>query len=266
MYCTKCGEVLSESDNFCPKCGKDLSQISDNTGGYALAKPIPKYADIHGLSLAVLVTFGLLLIITIGSIISDYMQVEFINHAMTGSSISEADAVANDNRQAIFGMLSFIAIIVVDVLFLIWIHRAHKNLAPLGATELQYSPGWAVGGFFIPVANIFIPYQVTREIWKASAPDYPNYKESNWKNVRLSSVLGWWWALYLINNFVSWVMIRSSGNLDTLADIQAYTVIVLISDVILVPAIISAMGLVWEINNRQTQRCKAKNLLEYNLM
>src|SRR5690349_16122694 len=34
--------------------------------------------------------------------------------------------------------------------FLIWVHQTYRNLSALGAQDLTYSPGWAVGYFFIP--------------------------------------------------------------------------------------------------------------------
>ena len=38
----------------------------------------------------------------------------------------------------------------------------------LGANNLKYTPKWAVGCFFVPFLNLVMPYQVVREIWKAS--------------------------------------------------------------------------------------------------
>jgi Domain of unknown function (DUF4328) len=46
-----------------------------------------------------------------------------------------------------------------------WMHRAFRNLPALGARDLRWSPAWAAGGWFIPLANLVIPYLVTRELW-----------------------------------------------------------------------------------------------------
>ena len=65
--------------------------------------------------------------------------------------------------------LQFVNGVVVIVLFCIWIYRANYNARQLGATDMQFSPGWAVGWNFIPIANLWKPYQAMREIWQASA-------------------------------------------------------------------------------------------------
>ncbi len=45
-----------------------------------------------------------------------------------------------------------------------WMHRAFRNLPALGAQRLSWSPGWAAGGWFIPLANFVIPFLVMREL------------------------------------------------------------------------------------------------------
>ena len=54
--------------------------------------------------------------------------------------------------------------------FILWLFRASRNLRALGNQSVEYSPGWAIGAWFIPIGNLFIPYQVTAEIWNRSHP------------------------------------------------------------------------------------------------
>ena len=37
--------------------------------------------------------------------------------------------------------------------------------AGFGAQGMQVSPAWAVGGFFVPIIHLFLPYQAVKEIW-----------------------------------------------------------------------------------------------------
>jgi Domain of unknown function (DUF4328) len=48
-----------------------------------------------------------------------------------------------------------------------WMHRAFRNLPALGEQGMRWSPAWAAGGWFIPVANLVIPYQVMRVLWSS---------------------------------------------------------------------------------------------------
>jgi|GEM_PF-2036203 len=97
-------------------------------------------------------------------------------------------------------LAQFLLYVLSAVLFLVWIYRAHANLTPLGAARLEYSPGWAVGSFFVPILNLFRPYQIVREIWKASQPAY--LRPIEWQQAPVSSMLLTWWLLWIITNVV----------------------------------------------------------------
>src|SRR5688572_9717366 len=69
---------------------------------------------------------------------------------------------------AVVEFLGFVAAIVV---FLVWMRRSYINLKALGVRGLEYSPGWAVGCWFIPFVNLVRPYTIMKEIWTRSDPD-----------------------------------------------------------------------------------------------
>jgi Domain of unknown function (DUF4328) len=46
----------------------------------------------------------------------------------------------------------------------LWLYRAYANLEPLGHPG-RTSPALALGWFFIPIANVWMPYRVVKEIW-----------------------------------------------------------------------------------------------------
>jgi hypothetical protein len=102
---------------------------------------------------------------------------------------------ADYSLQQIIEIVQLIIFISTAILFLIWIHRAHRNLPALGARNLKYSPKWAVWGFFVPILFFYRPFQVVREIWKASDPRLGEYSWQRWPT---PSLIQWWWALHLI--------------------------------------------------------------------
>ncbi|HKP70301.1 MAG TPA: DUF4328 domain-containing protein, partial [Pyrinomonadaceae bacterium] len=95
--------------------------------------------------------------------------------------------------------------LVVIVGFLIWLYRAHANLDALGARNLEFTPGWAVGWWFIPFANLVKPYQAVREVWYESDPDAdPNDKVFLTASLRTApTYMGVWWAMWLISNIAT---------------------------------------------------------------
>lgn len=93
------------------------------------------------------------------------------------------------------GMVYLVVYIVLVVFWMMWVHRTYQNLPSLGAQGLTYSPAWAVGYWFIPILNLFRPYQVMRETWRASHPGHAG--GTQWTLVAVPAVLGWWWALHV---------------------------------------------------------------------
>jgi len=96
----------------------------------------------------------------------------------------------------LFYLISFITVIVLVCRFM---SRTNRNARRMGATRLQYSPGWCTGWWFIPFANLVMPYRCMKEIWLASeTPD--GYR---WFNQVAPSFLTTWWAFWLIGNILT---------------------------------------------------------------
>lgn len=88
--------------------------------------------------------------------------------------------------------MSALVLFVSSVSVLMWIHRANHNARQLGATGLKFTPGWAVGWYFIPIASIWKPYQAMKEICQAS------FNPGRWWDEDRPALLPAWWALWLL--------------------------------------------------------------------
>jgi hypothetical protein len=99
---------------------------------------------------------------------------------------------------ALYGALA-IAIFVVT---LVWQYRLAENHRRLDrpGTSLG-TPGWAIGAWFIPIANLVLPFLSIRELWRGADPAVPP-GDRRWKQARLDSVLWWWWLLFVGSNLV----------------------------------------------------------------
>ena len=149
---------------------------------------------------------------------------------------------------------------ITVVVFLMWIHRSYRNLPALGAKELKQTPGWAVGGFFVPIMNLFHPFQVVREIWKASDPN--SMDGTSWKTARTSPLIGWWWALFLMVIFIDKTYSLLGGKDGTALQDQTIRLITLGVLVFTVGAAILAIRLVREINRRQEAKFKRVSTID----
>src|SRR5512140_3073511 len=95
----------------------------------------------HGIAMGIMVLFSIGILLGVVSVFSNLAQLNLLSQAASGIRISVADASANDARQQAIGVLQLLVSIVASILFLIWIYRANENLRPLGANNLEFTPG-----------------------------------------------------------------------------------------------------------------------------
>jgi hypothetical protein len=67
--------------------------------------------------------------------------------------------------------IAALAGLVLFVLLLVWGNQAYRSLSRTGAEGRSWSSGWAVGGWFIPLASLVIPRLVFSEIERMAHPD-----------------------------------------------------------------------------------------------
>ncbi|WP_189132077.1 DUF4328 domain-containing protein [Wenjunlia tyrosinilytica] len=75
--------------------------------------------------------------------------------------------------------------------FLTWFHRVRVNAEAWAPTGHRFSRGWAVGAWFVPVANLWFPKQIADDIHAASDPSPP----SPFRRPGAGMLNGWWTAL-----------------------------------------------------------------------
>lgn len=129
--------------------------------------------------------------------------------------------------------------------FLVWLFKAFKNLPALEVRNLEFSPGWAVGWWFIPFANLVKPYQVVSELWRESNADFDSDTFLS-NQIATPSIIGWWWGLFIAGNIVGRIS-------DKLIDVDSpYFAVVLMIACILHG--ISAYLIIQIISNIRTQQ------------
>jgi hypothetical protein len=85
---------------------------------------------------------------------------------------------------------AFLSLLICVIVVGRWIYRASANAHAI-SDEMTISPGWAVGSYFIPILNLFRPYQAMREIWLAS------HFRGNWHAESSPGLLIVWWSLWI---------------------------------------------------------------------
>lgn len=151
------------------------------------------------------VNIVVLIVAVVGDIYSWY---EYSNLA-PGLDASET-FLSSDILNMLVGIIQVLLAIFLGVTFLRWIYRANKNLHVLSSQPMMFTPGWSVGWYFIPIANLFKPYQAMKEIWTVAHRRTPS----------AGSLLGWWWFLWIVSNFLGRLCMKLALRAE---DAQSYT-------------------------------------------
>jgi hypothetical protein len=67
-------------------------------------------------------------------------------------------------------LLSLVGQAVAGILVIMWLTRARANADALYGARHRLAAGWAIGGWFIPIGNLFLPVVVVLDLVKASNP------------------------------------------------------------------------------------------------
>lgn len=136
--------------------------------------------------------------------------------------------------------------LAIPVFVLTWIHRANHNARALGASGLAFTPGWAVGWYFVPIAFLWKPFQAMREIWRASSAP------GEWRRRPGSPLLGWWWALWILTFLGLDTLTWAAGYFDMVSDPEIFEAAVyVVSDLADVPLTLILITIVGRVHRMQ---------------
>ncbi len=119
-------------------------------------------------------------------------------------SLDNADALASPD--GIYGMVLLgngLMLVATYIVFGMWIYRAAANVDAAMVPGFRYTPGWAVGWYFIPIANFYKPFAAMRQIWNAS------HGNGNGDLDRADPLLVYWWGLWTLTGIASYFAFRS---------------------------------------------------------
>lgn len=166
----------------------------------------PGYASVHRRAKWVI---GLFVVLIVGSLLAAAISLWTINlgsRCLAGAACTLAEAQALEMSELVLGIVQFVVLLATSIMFLVWLHGAYKYTSTFASTPLQYTPGWAVGWWFVPILWLWKPYQVMRELWVVSMPSADSTNPA--QPPKSAGVLVWWWVAYLTMNVVSIIETR----------------------------------------------------------
>ena len=137
--------------------------------------------------------------------------------------------------------------LVTGILVLVWIHRANHNARQLGAADMRFTPGWAVGWYFVPIAWFWKPYQAMTEIWRASR------NPSAWRGEPVPPLLRWWWVLWIVPSWGLLILDWTAGrSLDEAGAEKLEATMGLVDWILDIPLALVMLAIIGAVHRMQT--------------
>lgn len=194
-----------------------------------------------GLTKVLIVLLWIGLVLGAISLLSTFMELQLLSQG----GFTEEEGQTNDLRQAAVGITELGAYIVTAIVFLKWIYRASLNVHGFGARGLAFTPGWAIGWYFVPFLNLVRPFQAMKEIWQAS------HDPGHWQVQPGSPLVGWWWGLWLLSGFAGQLSMRLAIMGNTIDDLIRNAWVSIATDVIGIIVTVVAIVLIKRITRAQ---------------
>lgn len=176
----------------------------------------------------------IVLALEVASAISSYMEYNLYQTMAHGVEVPEDVMDANDMRQGVIDFLNGIASIISVVMFLRWFGRAYHNLHQILDHRLAHREGWAVGSWFVPIINVYRPYQIMKELYLKTKEWLAN--KGMEQNLTTHSV-GWWWTLWILSGVVAYLCFKLAMMIEPEAIDDAITrnIMYMVSCVVTIP-------------------------------
>ena len=173
--------------------------------------PRAQWRSLRGITTALTWLFVAHIVLTALLIIGVFNHLRVLGDNETGGLVFDTKAVNDANAlPAAMIILSGFVALAIFVLLVIWLYRAAKNNEALGRQNPRLGPGWAIGGWFIPIANFVIPFIVMDDVWRGADPSIAR-GDPGW---RRTSTLGaiWAWLVTAVIFTIPSVIASSSGD------------------------------------------------------
>lgn len=177
-------------------------------------------------------------ILTIGS---SYMQLNLLKAVQNNQIVTDEMVSSNDLRAIIVGIFYAVVFIVSIVTFIQWFRRAYYNLNR--RIIANHTEGWAAGFWFIPIVSLWKPYQLMKEMWEKTN-GLINSRTNGALEIRSTAIIGAWWTLWIVSNFVGNYVSRTAFKAESLQNLINSTIADIVLSILGIPLAIAAVMMI----------------------
>jgi hypothetical protein len=189
----------------------------------------------------------------LGAVAVELNRYALLGRAESGGLVSPGRLAASEHREVVIGLLQIPLTVATVIVFIWWFRRAYGNVDSLGGRR-RFRTGWAIGGWFVPVLALWRPKQIANDLWSTSDPERPAEAVSR---AGVSPLVSWWWALFLVSNWVSGRAFLGADD-STVHAMRTTAMLFLVSSVVDIAAVCLAVAVVLAITSRQERRAERR--------
>ncbi len=182
----------------------------------------------------------IVLAIDLLSVPLNFWRYNFLDDDIPAYQINQA--ILSDSLYTIIILLYCAALVISAITFIQWFRRAYYNLH-IKVKHLSYKEGWASGGWFIPIGNYFIPYQIMKELYIETDKLLSNTFEK-YSSKKSFSFIGVWWILWILMNFLDQISFRLND--DSMEMLKLTTQIDIVSSLLDIPLTLLTVKIIKE--------------------
>ncbi|MEV2255846.1 DUF4328 domain-containing protein [Streptomyces sp. NPDC050147] len=170
------------------------------------------------------------------------------------------EAERADTLYAVSGWLQTGALVATCAVFLCWFHRVRVNAEVFEPYIHSKTRGWAVGGWFVPVVNLWFPRRIALDIWDASgersvALDRTmTLGDSSARGTH--PLINGWWTLWVANLFVGRWATSAYWDAEEADEVDAALSQMMFADVMDIAAAVLAILFVRRLTRMQDAKAR----------
>ncbi|MET7906839.1 DUF4328 domain-containing protein [Streptomyces avermitilis] len=211
-----------------------------------------------GLGKATAALLGVVIAADVFAVAADFTMYD-VSGALADGELGAGTQHKADSADALYaaaGVAQVVALIATMIVFLVWFYRVRVNAEVFAPDRQSKSRGWAIGGWFVPVVNLWFPRRIALDIWDASGPD------ALWdgdlavaprpSHARVNA----WWTVWVVSLLADRAASTAYRKAETAPEIQKAAGQMLFSDVVDMVAAVLAILFVLRLTRMQDEKAR----------
>ena len=180
------------------------AHVPSRTTGARTVRPV-----LAGFTIAALVGVAVTLVLLL---VAHTHRADLVHQMKVSPRSVSLDAARHADDDVQNAAIAYLLMLVVTAaLFITWLFQLTKVVDDYSPDALRHRPGWAIGGWFVPILNLVRPKQMVDDVWTGSSPE--------WSHERPAFYVHLWWAAFLISGLLDRIAAQRGDN--SLSDVES---------------------------------------------